>query len=862
MLPSPDSFDSPALDLPVLRDALRALALRAGIPEGFEDPGAESFKLIWHLVRVIDQQLRENDRLSLALDNRHDGVWDWDLRNRQFFLSELWKRGLGYAEGELGNSREEWEALIHPDDLAVVRERIEGHLAGVSEDFEAEYRLRAKDGDWRWIATHGRVVSRTSDGLPIRVVGIHRNVTERKGWELEMLRAKEAAESASRAKGDFLANMSHEIRTPMNGIIGMTELALDTQLDSEQRGYLQTVKSSAESLLAIINDILDFSKVEAGKLELEDIEFSLPAVISDTFKALALRGHQKGLELVFGLSADTPHVLLGDPNRLRQVLMNLLGNAIKFTEHGEVEVAVKTVLREGGQIRLQFDVRDTGIGIPVDKQAEIFGAFSQADTSTTRRYGGTGLGLAICKRLVELLRGRIWVVSEPQKGSTFSFTVEMRAVRDTVNTERISSRYARMNALVVEDNASAAREICGSLRKWGFSVDWAASGEEANALLQQANKSGFPFDIMLVDANMPEPGGFALPSYFHGEGAACDRIIMMLTSDTQRADAARCRQFGVRSNVVKPIAASDLLDAVRLALMSEQDEARESDLAEFQIDEQAVQSAQMSRKIKSVLLAEDNPVNQTVATKILQRGGYEVILASDGQEAIQWFEKRRFDLILMDVQMPVIGGLDATKAIRAREARRSWAMSGRWEVTPIIAMTAHVMQGDRERCLEAGMDDYVSKPVQPAELFAAIERVTRRFGFANQSASGTLSDVVLDDSTAPVADLSETRDLLDNDEAALQALISIFLEDYRKNCLLVDQAVKQQDMNALCPVAHSLKSSVGVFGAKHTAELAQQVESAARSGNAEEAIRGVPALLAELERVAAYLRAQTPVGIE
>ena len=852
------SRDPGAPDLSSLRDALRVLAVRAGVPDGFEDPATEPVRLVWRLVRLMDQQLREKDRLSLALDNRHDGLWDWDLRSGQCSLSELWKRGLGYVEGVFGDSREDWEALIHPEDLPAVRERIELHLAGGSEDFEAEYRLRASDGDWRWISTHGRVVSRSADGQPVRVVGIHRNVTERKGWELEMLRAKEAAESASRAKGDFLANMSHEIRTPMNGIIGMTELTLDTQLDSEQRGYLQTVKTSADSLLAIINDILDFSKIEAGKLELEEIEFSLLAVISDTFKALALRGHQKGLELVFSIHPDAPQVLRGDPNRLRQILMNLLGNAIKFTEQGEVEVSVKPVLREGTQVRLQFDVRDSGIGIPVSKQGEVFGAFSQADTSTTRRYGGTGLGLAICRRLVELMRGRIWLQSEAGKGSVFSFTIEAGAVRDSVKEERIDPRYARMNALVVEDNAAAASQMVSNLQRWGFAVDLAKTGEEADALLKQAAKSGFPFDIMLVDANMPEPGGFALPAYFHGEGASCERIIMMLASDTQRSDAARCRQFGVRANIVKPLSSVDLLDAVRLALSQDQLEP-EVELAEFQIDENMLRATSQPVKSKSVLLVEDNLVNQAVATKILQRAGYEVVTAGDGQEALDWFEKRRFDLILMDVQMPIMGGLDATKAIRAREARRSWAMSGHWDVVPIIAMTAHVMQGDRERCLEAGMDDYVSKPIQPADLFAAIERVTHRFDTTDfdGSVSEHLSDVPMDPSGG-VADLGQTRALLDGDESSVLGLIEIFLSDYSSNYTKLEAAAAKGDAKTLYTLAHSLKSSVGVFGAVIAADAAQKVEAAGRRGDAEAAVRGVPVMLKELDRLATFLRTQLP----
>ena len=855
---SPESLTP---DSAALRDALRVLALRIGLREGFADPGVQPLPVVMQLMRVMDVLLREKERLSLALDNRHDGLWDWDLRNAHYYLSEQWKRGLGYRPKGLGNSREDWEALIHPEDLAMVRERIDRHLAAETSDFEFEYRLRAANGDWRWIVTHGRVVARTADGSPARLVGTHRNVTERKGWELEMLRAKETAESASRAKSDFLANMSHEIRTPMNGIIGMTELALDTQLDPEQRGYLQTVKSSAESLLAIINDILDFSKIEAGKMDLEDIEFSLPAVLSDIFKALALRGHQKGLELVFGLSADTPQVLRGDPNRLRQVLINLLGNAIKFTEQGEVEVAVHLIASDGARVRLQFDVRDTGIGIPRGKQAEVFGAFSQADTSTTRRYGGTGLGLAICRRLVELMRGRIWLVSEPGVGSTFSFTIEVGAVRRSERESRSSPRFRGMRALVVDDNTTCARELTRVLTDAGFEVETAASGEAAFELLKYAGKRGEPFDVMLVDANMAEPAGFGLPAYFHDEGASCERILMMMTSDRQRNDAARCQQLGIRANVVKPVLPGDLLDAIRLALIPVQDEFADP-LDEINIDEDRLKGSGKPVRPRSVLLVEDNPVNQIVASKIMQRAGYEVVVAGDGQEAIGWFEKRRFDLILMDVQMPVMGGLEATKAIRAREARRSWAMSGRWEVTPIVAMTAHVMEGDRERCLEAGMDDYVAKPIQPADLFAAIERVTRRF--ESTDVEGRLN-TFMDDNEAHaedpgVADLSQTRSLLEGDEASLHSLIEIFLGDYSQHMRALEQAVAQGDGRVLSTVAHSLKSSVAVFGAALAADAALQVEAAARHGKLAEAQAATPALIAELERLGTYLRAQLPGG--
>ncbi|MDQ7989220.1 MAG: response regulator [Candidatus Dactylopiibacterium sp.] len=849
---APVAPEPPAAGLEALREQLAALAQQAG--GELEDPERAPLALVRQLATMLTHQMHEKERLVLALDTRQEGLWEWDLRQGTAYLSEQWWRGLGYMGEAQGDLRADWLELIHPDDLAGVQARLDAHLEGRSESFEAEYRLRGGDGDWRWVASRGKVVSRNREGRALRMVGLHRNVTERKFFELEMLRAKEAAESASRAKGDFLANMSHEIRTPMNGIIGMTELALDTRLDTEQRGYLQTVRNSAESLLAIINDILDFSKIEAGKLALENIEFSLPAVLSDTFKALALRGHQKGLELVFGFAPDVPQVLRGDPNRLRQVLMNLLGNAIKFTERGEIEVRVHALQRNGTRCRLQFDVRDTGIGIPADKQAEIFDAFSQADSSTTRRYGGTGLGLAICRRLVELMRGRLWLSSEMGRGSVFSFTTEAEVMRERVKADVPDPIARGMRVLVVEDSPAAAREIAMSLRQRGFKVAVARSGEAARAELERAGRRYEPFDVMFVDAAMPEPGGFALPEHFHGEGASCERIIMLLRSDSQRNDAERCRLLGIRANVVKPASAGDILDAIRLVLVPEHAEA-EIRLEEFRIDESLLTQtgASAPQRRRRVLLVEDNLVNQTVATRLLQRGGYEVQCVENGQEAVDSFELDRYDLILMDVQMPVLGGIEATKAIRAREARRSWAMSGRWEVTPIIAMTAHVMQGDRERCLEAGMDDYVSKPVQPAELFAAIERVTRRLeGSDDEGPADLLGDSFAPGEDAPLIDLTQARALMEDDGDGVRALIAIFLDDFARGRQKIEHALQAKDYHALAAAVHAIKSSVAVFGARQAAALAQQIESGARKRLPESFASG-PELLDLLDRVAALL---------
>ncbi len=790
--------------------------------------------MFWDVTKRVETEeelQRSHARFKRLFDANIIGIMLADLSGRVLEANDAYLALTGYSREDLLAGRLRWDKLTPPEfrplDLVAIKSL---KRTGVCPPWEKQY-VR-KDGSRVPVMLGVSMLDNSTSECICFVL----DMTKQKQAEAQLLKAKEEADSANQAKSLFLANMSHEIRTPMNAIIGLTELVLDSPLSPQQRDHLSAVSESAEALLSLINHILDFSKIEAGKLELDEVEFSLRTMIAGALKALALAAHRKGLEFVGDIRPDVPDRLIGDVVRMRQIVMNLLGNAIKFTDAGEVVLRVAVSSREASSLELRIDVTDTGIGIPQDRQHAIFEAFEQVHTSINRKYGGTGLGLSITSKLAQLMGGRVWLKSETGRGSTFFVTSHVRLSPSELSTNSTSpGPLDGLRVLIVDDNATSRQHLMDLLTSWRLNPLAVAGAKEALTTLKSVQRSDNAFAFTLIDAQMPDVGGIELGESIRTEFSDCaGHLLIMLSSPDRSAELARCDQAGLNASITKPINESELLDTMMALRLGAGEESAPLLPA---------RAVEVARTALHVLLVEDSLFNQKLAIALLEKRGHQVVLANNGREAVDLFFRQPFDRVLMDVQMPEMDGLEATQVIRQREARTG-------SHVPIIAMTAQAMTGDRERCLAAGMDEYLTKPIRSDLMYATLEadfpnavlpketpsktprarrgspdpaaRATaslpRSFGINGQKPNG-------------LVDWELSLSVAGGDWSLLRDVVEACLEDWPRWMRDFERGLAQQEPAAFRRAAHSIRGACRTFGLEPLVKPAQELETLAVAGN-------------------------------
>jgi two-component system sensor histidine kinase/response regulator len=811
--------------------------------------------------KSCDLENESEHRFRLISETLPVGIFETDSKSECLYSNTSWQEifGISLIESLMGD----WREFLHPDDKESVSEQWEQTLTNLKA-FSKDCKIITPKGEERWIQLRSSPVFSDTG---TRYTGTAVDITDRKRTEVELKNARDAAEAASIAKSEFLANMSHEIRTPMNGVIGMTNLLMDTDLNEEQRQFTETIQKSADSLMTVINDILDFSKIEAGKLELEIIDFDLRVTLEEVAELVNLKAIEKGLEFASIVHHEVPSLLRGDPGRLRQILINLVGNAIKFTGSGEVTLKAILEKEDAHRAMIRFSVTDTGIGISEEGMDRLFKSFSQVDGSTSRNYGGTGLGLAISKQLTELMGGRIGVESKEGQGSKFWFVISLEKQPDVCSTLMIPEDIRKKRIFFVDDNSTNRQVYREQLKSWGCRYGEASSGSQTIDELRRAKETGDPFDIAIIDMQMPKMTGEELGRIIKQDPDLADTILIMVSSMGTRGDVSRLKKIGFAAYLTKPIKQSQMFDCLATTANIWKEKKQKQDTPVVTRHTLADNKKQGIR----ILLAEDDATNRKVALHILKKFGYRADPAENGQEVLQALEKVPYDIVLMDIQMPVMDGYTATRRIRELERKAQQIkinknddkdlskfeiqLSSRSGRIPIIAMTAHVMKGDREKCIAAGMDDYTPKPINPEELLEKIEKWTR----VEQNVSNMGSEVqkegieLIESEKMQPLDLEKALERAMGDKEFLKMLLGGFIQELPDQIESLKVAVASTDTSALIEHAHKLKGAAANLSAYGVSSAAKSLEEIGRSQNMDEAHQILDVLLNESRRLTEYV---------